>query len=1276
MKKTNRTWALALLACAAVLTLQPLAARADATITPMKTEGNVNPLGVEAPLPRFSWLYSTPERGFLQSAYRILVASTPEKLNAGVGDLWDSGKVRSATTTNVPYAGAALKSTKRYFWNITGYDAHDKAIRSDMAFFEMGLLSNADWGKARWIASRLTAPNTVPVQSEQWTDYTIETGFRIKEKCANVIFRAQFISDVRYTVQIEPDTNGTIKVFKKPDGQSQLLKQFDAGKPILPDTDHTLKVVVSGSTFEISLDGAVVGTVNDSSLPTGCVGVGAYGDDGAWGDAIFDNFKVYTKEKTLFEDDFNDGALNNFQDIFFVGGGQSQPENGTLHVHATNTLAEIKKDLQAPLFRKAFPISKTVKSARAYVSGIGYYEMTINGRKVGDRLLEPGYSRYDKRIYYSVYDIKNYLAGQNVVGFELGRGWYSFTTPTLWGDYRAKDWISEPKLKALLKIEYADGSVDEIVTDGSFKTASGPILFDSLKAGEIYDARKEIAGWGLPAFDDRQWRNALLAMPPIETNLAKGKTVTASSALNAWGWAPQNAVDGERKSTGLSMGYHSDQARQEDPIKWVALDLGKVCDVFSLRLYPRSDQPGGSFPVDYNIQISATGGSEEGEWKTIKEVRGGSTDNAPKTVTLDAGAKTQFIRVQGVNMSGTNFALAEFEVYGDETSDANPGLMLHAQMFPPIREVEKIKAVSVKPMGGNAYAVDFGKHMAGNVELKVSGKAGDKVRMQYAERAGADGVPIIYPFAPTATGCYQQDTYILKGEGEETFQAKFSYNGFRYLIVTGFPGVPTPANFTAKVINSDMRSTGTFESSSALLNAISRAARASIQSNMHSIPTDCPTFEKLGWTCDDAGPMEAMVYYFDIQNLYEKRMNDYSDDISPDGAVSDVLPSTWGLKGSDPAWNGSIIAIPWKMYCYYGTKTILAEHYADMKKYLDWLTQRANRPGKPAFIVSPDEDSGYGDWAPPDHKGGRGPEGVSLYQTVYYYWYSTLMRDIAAVLGKTADSKAFEAQALNIKKAINDRYFDEKENAYFFPNKLGGFRQAAQVLPLEFDLVPPGKEKLVAARLAADVKERGNHFWVGILGFEFIADVLTKYGYADLAYEGNLKTDFPSIGNMITEGATTLWESYSLATTRSLNHKMYATIAEWLFRSVAGLGVDESAPGFTRAVMAPVPCPEKLTFAKASYDSVSGKYQSGWEIANGRYFYTAKVPPNAKARVVIPGVNAANAVVKEGENIVWKEGHFVNGTKGVYAAQKKGANLCFEVGSGDYRFTFDPAVNK
>jgi alpha-L-rhamnosidase len=543
------------------------------------------------------------------------------------------------------------------------------------------------------------------------------------------------------------------------------------------------------------------------------------------------------------------------------------------------------------------------------------------------------------------------------------------------------------------------------------------------------------------------------------------------------------------------------------------------------------------------------------------------------------------------------------------------------------------------------------------------------VLLQYAEKWDQQGVPLMHPFDPASSGCYQQDAFILAGGGTETFQPKFSYKGFRYLIVHGFPGVPQPENFTALEMHTDMRATGSFTSSSPLLNAISDASFASIRSNMHSIPTDCPTFEKLGWTCDDAAPLEAMMYGYDVEALYLKRMRDYADDIRPDGAISDVIPSTWGRAGSDPAWNGSLIAIGWKIHCYYGCTRILTDHYADMKRYFNWLTRQANQPGKPPHIVHPDHRRGYGDWVPPDHKSGHGPENHSIYQTCYYFWYATLMEKIAHALGHEQDSLSYRNQAAEIRNAINKRFFHADEAAYFSVNKTGGFRQSSQILPLYFGIVPDGMESKVFANLLEDIRKRDGHFWVGILGFEYVADVLMDHGHSKIALDGHLKTTFPGLGGMIEEGATTLWESYSLATTRSLNHKMFSTISEWMFRNVAGLGNDLTAPGFTRAIMAPRPCPETLSHAKATYQSKSGRYETAWKVENERWILDIAVPPNASALIILPVRTAPDLVIREGSNTLWKNNQPAAETTGVKSILPSPNGLHISVTSGRYQFS-------
>lgn len=1087
---------------------------ADFEIINLKVEGLENPLGVETQLPRFSWQYSTqslPKRGFKQQSYQIKVATSQKLIDANVGDMWDSKLVGGDDCFNLYYTGEELKSGTQYFWKV--YSVYNgKLIASNSASFEMGLLNSLDWQNAQWIGKRFDAPKAIPAKAEKWTDYDIECDVKIISNSANIIFRAIYATELNYIAQIESGNEGCIKVFKNYYGKKRLISTIATHKPIKNDRYYNYKISVCGNTFNIYLDGVLLtkSPITDDSFSHGTIGVGALNASGEFANAIFDNFKVTNKNEILFFDDFSDSTLNNFQDLLFRSGGCSQPKDGALAVNAVNSLLEPKKGLEAPLLRKGFSTKNKIKKARAFVSGIGYYEMSINGNKIGNSILEPGYSRYDKVAYYSVHDITNDLKKDNVIGFELGRGWYGITTPTLWGEYKAKDWIGEPRLKALVKIEYEDGTIENIITDNTFKTSNSPVIFDSLKAGEYYDARKENIDWSRVGFNDSSWANAV--------------TMNNSDQLN-----------------------------------------------------------------------------------------------------------------------------------------------LKSQMFEPIREVETIQAQHIKRIDDNTYCVDFGRHIAGNVELKVKGKRGTKVRMQYAERMEEDGNPTIWRFAPAQTGCYQQDIYILKGGKEEKYQAKFSYKGFRYLIVTGFPGEPSTSSFTAKVINSDMEEVGLFESSNDLFNKISSASKRSIQSNMHSIPTDCPTFEKLGWACDDAAPFEAMAYYYDINNLYEKRLQDYADDITPDGAISDVLPSTWGLKDSDPAWNGSYIAIAWKMYEFYGNKKLLIRHYDNLKKYINRLTSQSTN-----YIITYNEDKGYGDWCPPDHVGGRGPEGLSLYHTVYYYWYTTLMSKIASEIGFEADTQSYNELAIKIKDAINARYFNSNENAYYFPEKAGGYRQSAQVLPLYFDIVPKEKAQLVADNLAKDIISRNNHFWVGILGIEYIAEVLMKYGYIDLAYKIHLQDDFPSIGNMIREGATTLWESYSLATTRSLNHKMYSTISEWLFRCVAGLGFDENVRGFKKAIIAPYPNFSQLQYANSEYNSQYGVYKSGWSYDNGSYSYSIVIPPNCSATVKIPVFSDQNIQINEGNNIVWKENKFINETSGIYSATQKPTHIEFEIGSGVYKFKTNP----
>lgn len=1076
----------------------------------LRVEGLVCPKGVEVQSPKFSWKYEfepKDNRGFEQLCYRILVGSDSLKLaDSDIADIWDSGILRGRDMS-VLYAGDSLSSRGQYYWKVITEGSDGSRNISGVSSFEQGLLNDDDWCGAQWIGMRRAMSPSIPRNAEKWSNYTISCDVCIKEVGANIIFRSLYATDMRYELQIESGDHGTVKLFYNKWNERRLLAEYKINDGIEIDRFYSVKVVCLDNTIEIQFDGNSLGNrlMTDTGHLYGSIGVGAFMDNGNYGIALFDDFKVESNGKVLFYDDFDTNGINNFQDLLFFGGSECTVKDGCLYVNGVFSMIDDKRKNAAPLFRKEFMAKKKVRRARAYVSCAGYVEMTVNGQKVSDTWLENGYSRYDKTLYYSIYDITPFLKRQNVFGFELGRGWYGMTTPTLWGEFRSDDWMNEPKLKAVVYVEYIDGSEDIIISDNSFKMHDGPIIFDSLKAGEYIDCSRIEDGWNTPGYDASSWDYAL------------------------------------------------------------------VCD-------------------------------------------------SPQKV----------------------------------------GVRLMSQMFEPIRTVEKIKPVSVTRLDKDVFWIDFGRHMSGTVSLEAEGKSGDVIRLQYSERMEDNGQPSMWRFAPSSTGCYQQDIFILSGR-KDTLCSKFSYKGFRYLIVFGMKEIPDKDIFTALVINSDMERTGHFYCSSELWNRISEASLRSIQSNMHSIPTDCPTFEKLGWSCDDAAPMEAMMYYFNIHNLYKKRLLDYSDDIDENGIISDVLPSTWGLKDSDPAWNGSYIAIAWKYYQYYGDKSVLESHYNNLKSYIGNLQRNAV-----GNILTINENKGYGDWCPPDHKGGRGPEGLSLYHTVYYYWYTSLVQQIAEILGHTDDSAYYRNLAEDIRTSFNNRFFDYDECAYYFPGKQGGYRQASQVLPLYFKMEPEGYGQRIADKLAEDIKHHDNHLWVGILGFEFIADVLMDYGYTDLAYTIHLQDDFPSVGNMIREGATTLWESYSLATTRSLNHKMYSPISEWFFRRVAGLGVNDKEPGFQSVCFAPTPDIDQMDYAGCEYNSVCGVYKAGWNKCDEGIEYSLTLPPNTDAWVVLPFKEGE--IVKESDKILVNNGKSVANETWFSSFEMLGTYIKFKVKSGNYKF--------
>lgn len=379
-----------------------------------------------------------------------------------------------------------------------------------------------------------------------------------------------------------------------------------------------------------------------------------------------------------------------------------------------------------------------------------------------------------------------------------------------------------------------------------------------------------------------------------------------------------------------------------------------------------------------------------------------------------------------------------------------------------------------------------------------------------------------------------------------------------------------------------------------------------------------------------------MAYNYDLRKLYEKRLEDYADDISPDGRISNVVPSTWG-KGEDPAWVGSYVAIVWRHYQTYGDIRILKRHYDNLKLYMQTLVTEGSKSELPPLLTTPRK--ALGDWVSPDGTN-IPPEGALIYYNLYYYRYLRMMADMAEVLTRETDAAYYHSLSETLRDRFNEYFYDEVDGCYYSTNRDVGYRQAPQAIALAFGLVPDDRKAIVVKHLIDDIEKRGGHYWTGILGAEAIADALCENGEVETAYRIHLKEDWPSLGNMISEGATTLWEAYSSSTTRSYNHKMYAMPLGWMARYVAGLHVDGirgDAAGFRNAVIKPYISPSLMSYVNFHYDSPMGRYKIGWRLKRDGIEYNLVIPPDASSRVYLSLLGKKLVSVQESDHEIWRE---------------------------------------
>jgi alpha-L-rhamnosidase len=527
---------------------------------------------------------------------------------------------------------------------------------------------------------------------------------------------------------------------------------------------------------------------------------------------------------------------------------------------------------------------------------------------------------------------------------------------------------------------------------------------------------------------------------------------------------------------------------------------------------------------------------------------------------------------------------------------SGPAGELRAQMIQPVKITDTIVSKSIAEPKPGVYVVDLGRNIAGFAELRINAPAGTEITMKYGERLFADGRVDQRDIAQHIDGgMVQTDKYICRGGGVETWHASFAYYGFQYVEVSGLPAKPDRAAITGMTVHTAFESAGNFQCSNELFNKIQRAAVSSYESNFMGYPTDCPQREKNGWTADAHLAAEMGLYNFKAQNGYTKWLGDIADEQRPTGELSAIVPSSgWGyFWGNGPAWDNAMVLIPWYLYEYDGDRRILQQMYPHIRRYVDYLSSRAAD-----HIVK----FGLGDWAPAKT---RTPEEIT--STAYYYIDAVIVSKMAGLFGEGADQTKYADLATRIKESFNKHYYRGK----------GIYDQGSQTslaCALYQGLSDAHSGETIAALVAA-IQKNDNHLDCGILGTKYLLHALTDNGRADLAYKIVNQHSFPSWGNWIDQGATTLWEQWN--GTESRNHVMFGDVSAWFYECLAGIAPDRAQPGFKRIVFQPYFSPD-LQWVKADHQSMYGKISAAWNRKGRDIYYNITIPPNTTGEVILP----------------------------------------------------------
>lgn len=579
--------------------------------------------------------------------------------------------------------------------------------------------------------------------------------------------------------------------------------------------------------------------------------------------------------------------------------------------------------------------------------------------------------------------------------------------------------------------------------------------------------------------------------------------------------------------------------------------------------------------------------------------------------------------------------------------DNGTDALLVAQVTPPIRVTEELAARSLSEPSPGVHLFDFGQNMVGWARLHASGPAGTVVRLRFGETVSADGTL----YTENLRTAKQTDVFVLSGSGRETFEPRFTFHGFRYVEVAGLVEPPAVSDLIGCVLHDDLAHTGSFTSSSPLLNKLHENVRWSQRGNFISVPTDCPQRdERMGWLGDAQVFVRTASYSMAVAAFFTKWLEDVVDAQGENGAFPDVAPRTVLPSDGAPGWGDAGVIVPWSLYQMYGDVRLLERLYQPMQRWMEYLAIAS-----PGHLRTRRLNMNFGDWLSLDAETPK-----EVLATAYYALDARLMARIARVLGHAEDERRYAALFDDIRAAFQSAYVGPAGEVY-------GDTQTAYLLALHAGLVPDGLRSSTARLLVADIDARGGHLSTGFLGVGLLGPVLTDAGYSDVAYRLALAETYPSWGYSIRHGATSMWErwdgwtedrGFQTPAMNSFNHYAFGSIGEWLYRYVAGIDVDPERPGFEHVVLRPL-AGGGLHHAGATYRSVRGEIRSRWEFSGDDVTYRVTVPANVSATLHVP---------TSAPELVTENGRPADEAVGVTRVAGGADEAVFELASGIYAF--------